>query len=120
MYFVIRAYEEIYQGEEGKESITIEVAENEIMAEYVAHDLSIELMYDHDEIMDCIYDMANDIAREKGIEKPYQIIYDLIEDNINYDIYPIVAMSDIDVYNNYDELVEELEEDFEAFLNKYC
>lgn len=120
MYFVIRAFEDIYQGEEGKENITIEYARDEIDAEYIAHDLSVELMYDYDEIMGCIYDMAEDIARENGIENVTSVIHDVIEDNVNYDIYPIIKLDDHEIADNLYKLEMELEDDFDSFLITYC
>lgn len=120
MYFVIRAFEDIYQGEEGKENITIEYARDETDAEYIAHDLSIELMYDYDEIMSCLYDMAEEIAKEKDIKHVNPVINEVIEDNVNYDIYPIIKLDDSEVFNHLDELEEQLEDDFDSFLSIYC
>ncbi len=116
MYYVINAFEGIYEGEQDKFKVSIEYIDEDNPEEVymIAQDLSREVICDDEDILKSLNEIA---AKNEDATDPLETA---IQEDINYDVYKITALSDDEVYENIDSLLNELDADFDSFIKKYC
>lgn len=114
MRFLIKAYECMYGGLHGMNSIKIENCVDEEEAEEIAKESSIDIMYSYSGIINELERQALDYYDEED-EAYDDFLDELILENVDYELYPIkegVSLSD-------NELEKLAYDDFESARKKY-
>lgn len=111
MLYAIYAYEGIYGGLHGINDSTIKECNSLEEAEKIGRQLSLDVMEEYD-IMNELYEDY----KEEGTEDQHEEIEELMEENVDYEIYLIGNTNN----KSFKELLEEFINNKEEFVKTYC
>lgn len=112
--FAIYAYENLYDGLHGKNVTAVVEALNEEEAKDYAKEMAYGVIDSCSDIIESFQDDAESKGLEKNTDEYDEFILDCINEDICYDIYPIVKETNLSLealndkfYNNPSEFLKE-------------
>lgn len=115
MLYAIYAYEEIYSGLHGINYSTIEECNSLEEAKEATREYSLDVMETYHCIMNELYGMISEECEEET-EEWYEALEELMEENVDYEIYLIRNTKS----KSFKELLAEFINNKEEFVKTYC